>query len=191
MSAISQDVRFEMLRADVERCGPGAIDMFDTLMAQGESAEWAAMCACRQAPGAKNTDRAFQQGQRRKMEGMDPVNRRNLERIARRAGINPEGKYYMGSLGRYTDPKAWVSTADDVLTVAKQENLSVEGVVTHRGVTKDVAPKVGPKLAPDIVERLAQQKLQTDPALREKVKRQPKKIRELKEQVVEQHGPRS
>lgn len=191
MSAINEGVRMEMLYADVERCGPGAIDMFETLIAQGESIEWAAMCACRQPPGAKNTDRAFQQGQRRKMENMDPVNRRNMQAIAKRAGINTDGKYYMSSLGSYTDPAAWVATADDVVTTAKKKNLTVEGVVNHRGIEKDVAPKQGPRLAPDIVERLAQEKLAKDPALRAKVKRQPKAIRELKEQVVEQHGPRS
>lgn len=188
MSAISQDVRMEMLIADVERCGAGAIDMFETLVENGESAEWAALCACRQPPGAKGTDRAFQDGQRRKMNRMDAENAEGLQFLAKRAGINTQGKYYVGGLGRPTDPKAWVATADDVIAIAKRDNLTIDGVVSHRGYTPELPPKsVG--LADDIVDRFEREAYQADPALKQKAQKSRKVRQEVRERVKEKHGP--
>ncbi len=188
MSAITADVRLEMLIADVERCGPGAIDMFETLIETGESPEWAAMCACRVAPGVMGTDRTFQDGQRRKMNRMDPENASGIQFLAKRAGINTQGKYYVGGLGRPTDAKAWVATADDVMAVAKADNLTISGAVTHNGRQVERPVKSVP-LAADIVDRYEQAEYRANPALKENVRRSPKVRREVRERIVEKHGP--
>ena len=44
--------------------------------------EFAAMCALRQAPGSRNTDRAFCQGAQRQMDGMSEVNKKNYDLLA-------------------------------------------------------------------------------------------------------------
>src|SRR5687767_13139165 len=123
MGAIAADVRLAQLQADADACGSEARALFDRLMAEGKSAEAAAMYACQQAPGTRFTDKAFCQGQRRKMEGMTPWLRKMLQAEAKQAGINTSGKFYIGGLADRgkgpRDPAAWVTCAEDVLTIAK------------------------------------------------------------------------
>ncbi len=153
---------------------------------QGVEKEFAAMRACRRACGTKNMDRTFNEGARRRMDGMGK-NGERLVKIAQRAGISTQGKFYVGGLGRYTDPNAWVSTADDVLTVAKERNLTVTGVINHQG--HDVPPpKMTTKLAPDIMRRYLKAYYSREPALRERVRRNPKALRELKERITHTHA---
>ena len=104
----------------------------------GQSPRFAAIAACQRAPGTKGSDRAFNEHARRRMDRMHATNQERILGIAKRAGINTQGKYYVGGLGRYNDPAAWVSTTDDILSVAKARNLNVEGSVNH------TATPVGP-----------------------------------------------
>jgi hypothetical protein len=65
-----------------------------------------------------------------------------LLKEAKEAGINPTGTYYLGGLADkrgWRDPKAWVSSVDDVKRVAQERNLHVEGAVTVEG--RAVPPK--------------------------------------------------
>lgn len=191
MSAVAQDVRLAQLQTDADACGPDARALFDRLIAEGKTPEAAAMYACQQAPGTKNTDRAFSQGQQRKMEGMTPWLRKALQDEARKAGVNTSGKFYVGGLAdRHKgprDPAAWVSSAEDVLTVCKAKNLHCDGVLNHKAVTKERPPKEKEGVAPDIVNLLARQAVQKDPALRERVQKHKHAGRELQEQIVDQH----
>lgn len=153
---------------------------------QGVEPVFAAMRACRRACGTKNMDRTFNEGARRRMDGMGK-NGERLVKIAQRAGISTQGKFYVGGLGRYTDPHAWVSTADDILTVAKKKNLTVTGVVNHQG-HEEAPPTPTTKLAPDIMKRYLKTYFRNDPGLKEKVRRNPKAMRDLKERIVGTHA---
>src|SRR4051812_11083036 len=102
MSGVSQQVRLAQLQADADRCGPDSRALFDRLIGEGKMPEAAAMYACQQAPGTKNTDRAFCQGQQRKMAGMSKLVGGMLHDRARKAGINTSGKYYMSGIGKAT-----------------------------------------------------------------------------------------
>ena len=190
MSAIDQDTRLSQLRADADACGPSARKLFEKLLKAGKTPAAAAMYACQQPPGSRFTDRAFCQGQRRKMEGMSPMVGGLLHKTARAAGIDTNGKYYMSGLGRATDPAAWVTCAQDVLNVAKERNLNVDGALRHQAVKREVAPKEGGGVAPDILNELEAKSLAADPALREKVKKNPRARHELRAALTEKHGRR-
>ena len=133
-------------------------------------------------------DRHFSEKARYRMNTMSTANLNKMLKMARSAGVNTQGKFYVGGLGRYTDQKAWCSTADDVLAVAKERNFTVTGAVKHKG--HEVAPRVGPALAPDIVQRHVKKILASEPRTREKVRKDPKKLNEVKERVIAKHAPR-
>ena len=187
--ALSADIRYERALNDVRACGPEAERLFEQILANGESVEWAAMCACQQPPGSRNTDRAFCQGAQKRMNSMGDYLRNQIVKRAEAAGISTQGKFYKAGLGRYTDPAAWVSTADDVLAVAKARNLNVEGVINHKAAERDMKPK-RVKLAPDIVRSTERELLKASPELAAKVKKNPKARRELREAIVAKHGKR-
>lgn len=184
MPAIANETRLEQLRADADACGGRAL--FERLLAEGKSPEAAAMYACQQAPGTRNTDRAFSQGQQRKMENMSPLVRSMLQKRAKAAGIDTRGKYYVGGPFGAHDPRSWVTSAEDLLTVAKKNNLNIEGVLNHKADRTEAQPQPKPAIAPDIVNTLAKKRLSADPALRERCKN-PKALGELKESIVERH----
>lgn len=187
MGAIDSKVREEMIWSDVRQAGPAAVKIYRQSLAEGSTKEFAAMCALRQAPGSRNTDRAFCQGAQRQLDSMCDVNKKKLYELAHKAGISTQGKYYKGSLGRYDDPAAWVSNADDVLAVCKERNLHCEGVIKHRAVDKDPKPR-SHNLAPDLLRAGVKNHLKFDPALREKVRRNPKSVKEVVERVVATHA---
>ena len=191
MGAISSEVRLAMLHDEVNAAGREAKAIFKQCLENGSTVEFAAMCALRQAPGSKNTDRAFCEGAQRQMDSMCDVNKKAIYERAKAAGINIQGKFYKGSLGSYDDPAAWVSTADDVLAVAKEKNLSVEGVINYKSVAKDPTPKKKVRLAPDLVRGAVDRLLKQEPDTAEKVRRNPKSLREVVERVVDKHGSKS
>jgi len=143
------------------------------------------MLALQSPPRTKNTDRTFCEGAHRQMEDMPDRQRKAILKFAKQAGINTSGKYYKGSLGGYTDPAAWVSTADDVLAVCKARNYTVTGAVNHQGT---VMPPKRVKMAPDLMAEMTKKELKADPVLAEKVRKNPKKLSEVKERVVATYG---
>jgi hypothetical protein len=63
-------------------------------------------------------------------------------REAKAAGISTSGKQYCAGLAdqrSYCDPEAWVDSTADIIRVARKRNLSVEGIVSHKG--SPVAPQ--------------------------------------------------
>ena len=150
----------------------------------GQSPRFAAIAACQRAPGTKGSDRAFNEHARRRMDRMHATNQERILGIAKRAGINTQGKYYVGGLGRYNDPAAWVSTTDDILSVAKARNLNVEGSVNHTATP--VGPPKKVRLAEDLIEDQMAHYLQ-DPREREKAKKTGG-LAALRDKVIEKHG---
>lgn len=165
----------------------GVLAEYEELLAAGNPPGAAAMFALQSPPGSRNTDRAFCDGQRRKMERMAPGNRNKMIAIAKKAGIKTDGKFYVGGLGRYDDPKAWVTCADDVLTSCKLTKSAATGVI-NCDYTEHDKPREEPALAPDLVSTYTKRKLAADPALLEKVRKNPKKLKEVQESVVSTHG---
>lgn len=190
MGAIAVETRMEQLRADVEACGPDAIELFESILSKGESIEFAAMCACKKAPGSKGTDRAFAQHSHDQMSSMLPRSRDRILDIARKAGIDTTGKVYKGGLGRYNDPLAWVSSTADILATCKAKNLNCEGMVNHTAVEIDAPPKKLP-LGEDIVKRQALRIMREEPKVAEKVRKGGEKAKkELRERIIAQHAPK-
>jgi len=187
MSAASTEVRLAQLQADADRCGPEARKLFDRLIKEGKTPEAAAMYACQQAPGTRGSDRAFCDGQRRKMENMTPWLRKRLQDDAKKAGINTNGRYYVGGLGKPTDPAAWVTSSDDVLTVCKARNYDCDGVIRHKAIAKE-KPTESIRLAPRVIRDIEKKMLRQDPALAERVRKNKYARRELHEQIMEKHA---
>lgn len=179
---------YELERIERECREAGVLEEYRAIVAKGTPPRAAAMYALQSPAGTRNTDRAFCQGQRAKMENMTPNVAKMLHQKARRAGINTSGKYYMSGLGRHTDPAAWVSCAEDVLTVAKAKNLTLEGVLNRKGIDKEVAPKPNPGVAPDIVNELARKQLAKDPSLRARCQTSKRARQELRESIIDKHA---
>jgi hypothetical protein len=144
-----------------------------------------AMTACRRAPGATNVDRNFSEHARHRMYG---ANMEKIVNVAQKAGVRTQGKFYVGGLGRYTDQSAWVSTADDVLTVARQKNLNVSGAVNQDAPRRDLPPPPKVPMARDILDGYVRQYVRNDPALQEKVHKRPEQaLPELREKILDKH----
>lgn len=180
--------REESLTNQVTDAGPEALSIFREILSNGETHEFAAMCALRQAPGTRFTSRAYEQGMRETLGCGSDVTRKAMVALARKAGIKTQGKFYNGT-GGYTEASSWSSDMDDTLTAAKQKNLTLTGAIQHQGRKPEAAPK-RTALAPDIVNRFMVEECQRDPALAEKVQKNPKAKRELREKIVEKHGAR-
>lgn len=122
----------------IKKAGRDAEALYAKLLSEGYSHKWAEMCALRQPPGVSGTDRAYMQGRynNQQLDSMPPDHARNIVTLARRAGINPSGKYYAASLADHrgpSDPAAWVDSTADVKRVAMERNLTVTGAVNVKG----------------------------------------------------------
>lgn len=188
MGAISSEVELARHADEVAALSPSQQEIYATSIAQGSSPGFALMCAVRQPPGSRNTDRAFCQGARHQMEAMRPDIRDAIVKKAKAAGIQTDGKFYKGQLGRYTNPAAWVSCADDVIASCKAQNKGVEGVINVPVSRKVERPPPAVPLAPDIVRDIANNRLASDASLAEKIRRKPSALRELHEEIVDKHG---
>lgn len=159
---------------------------FNRMVKAGNTPQFAMMCLNRSAPKMSHSDRAFNEKARQRMNGMQEKSRNRIVEIAKKAGIDTNGKYYQGQLGKYNDPKAWVSTDSDVLAVCRERNYGCDGAVKHKRVEMPVGP--GPQLAPDIVSREAKRLLSKDPKLAEQVCKGKVKKQEVAERVIAKHG---
>lgn len=160
-------------------------DRYYDMVANGQNPRFALMCACQQAPGTRYSDKTFNVERRQVMGEMKPKMRDKYLKQAKKSGISTQGKYYVGALGRPTDPMAWVSTVDDAHHVCRQKNLTADGIIKHKGTPM---PPKKVKLAPDIRDRLVRSKLARDPALAAKCRNDPRAMRRVREEVVAQHG---
>ena len=175
-----------MIEMEVDTWPEWAQDAFGIMVDNGQTPVFAHMCVSREAWSVKNSDKAFNEGQRRKMSNMSEKNRDEMCRAAQKAGINTNGKYYVGGLGKYTDPHAWVSTASDVIEVCRKRNLTATGVVNHKGTPMPKPKSV--ELAPDIVQNKVHERLKNDPSLAERVKRGKTDVRDVAAEVTEKHA---
>lgn len=181
---------YELARIEDECRAKGVYDQYRDLVDLGNNPRFAAMLALQEPAGTRNTDRAFCQGQQRKMENMTPWLRKELQKRAKKAGIDTSGKYYIGGLAERgkgpTDPAAWVSSSEDVLTICKQKNLGCDGVIRRDATQKEPTPSK--PLADDIVAGIARKMLRNDPALRERVQKNKHARHELRERIIEKHS---
>ena len=180
----------ELARLEDECHAAGVLSEYEAMIDKGTYPRAAAMYALQEAAGTTNSDKAFCQGQHRKMERMSPLLRNALQMQAKQAGIDTNGRYFIGGLsgGNARDPSAWVTSAEDVMTIAKAKNLNVEGVLNRKAIVKEQKPLPEVGLAPDIVRQLANKAIDSDPALRERCLKHKHARHELAERIIEKHG---
>lgn len=174
-----------MIEDEVRELHPDAQSIYFNAIANGTTPQLAIAFATKQSPVYKGSDRTLNQTQRRHMMGMSAMNRERIVQIAEKAGIRTHGKFYVGGLGRYNDPAAWVSTYDDALDSCKKKNLTADGIVYHKG--HEVPPPPRKALADDLVNEFVADELK-NPKTAEQVKANPKKLNEVREKVIAKHG---
>lgn len=167
--------------ASIRSRGRDAVEMYAKLRSEGLSHKWCEMCVLQQPPGTLGTDRAYMQGRynNQQLDAMPTDHAQNIVTLAKRAGINPSGKYYSAALADSRgpqDPGAWVDSTADVVRVARQRNLTVTGAVEHKGIP--VAPKSKP-----LSERMTKEMMRV-----ERAKNPSMKKAELREMVIAKYG---
>lgn len=158
-------------------------------LANGCSERLAEMLASRSFPGTKGTDRAFMQGRAldgAQFEGQPDIVGRDYVAKALASGVNPAGKYYLGTLARYPgDPEAWVDSLHDVRRTCEERGWGATGAVDVAAPQyAAVEPPSKYAVAPDLVERYADEAVAERPEL---AARRP----ELREELAERLAGRS
>lgn len=176
---------YERYKKQCEKHGEYCLEFYEELIEAGNQPGFAAMLAMRQPPGTKGTERAFLEGMTSWADNMHQGNRRKIFDAAKKAGISTEGKIYKGGLGRPDDAMAWISTQDDVREVCKIKGLTCSGSVNYKA--PEQAPKKKRRMAKDLQDKYVAMELQNSPSLQEKVKKNPKAIKQVREQVIEKH----
>ena len=138
------------------------------MVQSGQTERFAAMCALRQAPGTRGTDRALMQGRYAGewMGQMHSPMAKRMVREARAAGINISGKFYMGGLADsrgHRDPAAWIDSVADIKKVAEERRLHVQGIVDY--TPPEQAPRKSVDLAPDVLREQVRKELKANPKL--------------------------
>ena len=164
----------------------GALDFYLELLEAGQSPNMAAMLAAQSPPGLKGTDTQFSRKENERMRDIDDVNMQNMLRIAKRAGINTHGKTYNGQLGKYDDPRAWVSDLSDVKETAMHKQMDIDGDIKVNGYRGPKKKK--PRIAGDILDGLEARERKNDKALDNKCKKDKNSRRELRQKLVEKHS---
>lgn len=103
-------------------------------------------------------------------------------REARASGINVSGRYYMSGLADkrgHRDPAAWVDSVGDIQKVAKERNLSVQGIVEHKGTA--MPPPKRKRLSAKLTNQMMAAERAKNPGLK-------MKDRDLREMVKEKYG---
>lgn len=163
----------------VSEAGYAAVEAYKAALPYGE--RWAEMVALRTPPGTRGTDRAFNQG-RLNQEQFDDMPKKMAQRIIREAaaaGINTNGKQYCAGLAdkrAYCDPEAWIDSTADIVRVARKRNLSVEGIVTHKGTP---VPPTRTVLSEGIIQEEMRRYRKLHPG---------KKKEELRHMIIEKHA---
>lgn len=125
-----------MIPYEVQKAGDDAIATYKRSRASGATEQFAIMCALQTPPGTRGSDRAFMEGRynNQQLDAMPVRQAKYVAKEARQAGINISGKYYVGGLADrrgWRDPKAWVSSNDEVLKVAQERRMAVSGSVNY------------------------------------------------------------
>ena len=175
--------RIAIIEAEMDATGLRGV--YDSLIAEGNSPNMAAMLASQQAPGVWNTEANFTKRENGRMSSRGSDRVEDIVRIARRAGINTQGKTYNGSLGKYDDPAAWVSGKDDVRAAAIKKGMNIDGMVKVDGYR---GPKKKVRLADDIVDNLERNARSKDSKLDETCKKSDNARKQLREKLINKHS---
>lgn len=175
--------RIAIIEAEMDATGLRGV--YESLIAEGNSPNMAAMLASQQAPGVWNTEANFTKRENERMSSMGSDRVEDIVRIARRAGINTQGKTYNGSLGKYDDPAAWVSGKDDVRAAAIKKGMNIDGMVKVDGYR---GPKKKVRLADDIVDNLERNARSKDSKLDETCKKSDNARKQLREKLINKHS---
>jgi hypothetical protein len=159
---------------------------YEASRAAGASHSIAEICAFRQAPGTKGTDRAFLEGRHDTQFQDDPEYEKFCRAKAHAAGVPTAGKIYDPQMAdEVGDPKAWFSDASEIKRALQAEGGSCTGAITVKRPSYRAPTAKRPKLAPELVEHYINEDVKKNPAL----KRKPKQ--ELREKVLAERGPRN
>ena len=186
MSAEIQQTQMNLIEDQMSREPTDVQSRYRALLKKGNTPQFAAMLATQSPPATQYSDKTFNREMRDKMESMSGGNRDILCAAAKSSGISTQGKYYVGSLGRPTEPGAWVSTIDEAHDTCKKKNLTV-----HHGVIKHTGHAVPPKkvgMAPDIVNDYIRRECLQEPSLLEKISKRPSSLNEVREKVIHEHA---
>lgn len=126
----SEPLQFERVSPD-----PRVQSDYEEMRRGGMAHKLAEMLALQEPPSLK-TDTRWMRGQVNFNQfANDPWTGTQYRRVAEQAGVNIEGAVYKHQLARFPgDPKAWVRSRSDVLKIARERNLNLEGSVTHKAV---------------------------------------------------------
>lgn len=174
----------EELPASIALAGKEVQQRYLRMRSDGQTVKFAEMCALQQPPGLRGTDRAFMEGRLNQqwLDNMPKDHAQKMLREARAAGINVSGRYYMAGLADkrgHLDPAAWVDSAQDIKRVARERNLTVTGIVEHKGTP--MPPPKQKRLSARLTREMMAYERKANPSLR-------MKDGDLKEYVKEKYG---
>lgn len=151
----------------------------------------------RQAPGLNNTDKAFRNGcnQGDLLKRFGPKKLEKLKKKWAAQGYNvDQGWEYYGELNLNDadpyDPSGLVAPTDtrgDIVRRIEKTGNAAHGAVTVKGRPGKGAERVH-LLNPRIVKRKMHEQFRKDPALLERCKKDPRKVKELEEAIVAKHA---
>lgn len=156
---------------------------YKQMIENGVSPRLAEMLALQQPPGTKGTDRAFMEGRYSGswIDELPPRQAKWMIAEAKKAGINPSGKFYCSGLADkrgHLDPEAWVDSVDDVKKVAIKRGKSVSGSITVDA--PEAPPPKSLPLNPKIERELVRAEMRKDSRMSR---------REAQEVVRKRHVP--
>ena len=157
---------------------------FLKMIAEGQTSRWSEMCALQMPPGVRGTDRAVMQDRNNGewLDKMPPKQARKILGDAKHAGISTSGKYYMSGLADKRgpgDPHAWIESSADILKVAKERNLHVNGIVDYE--PREVEKAASKPLSNSLVKELSAKEKKLNPKA---------SAGELKELVIGKYAPK-
>lgn len=141
---------------------------YDLCVSNGCTPMLAEMLALQQPP-MSDSEREWAHGRcnENQFENQDFVGNHH-RKLAKKAGVNPKGKFYVSGLATYPgDPRAWVSSRDEVKSICEKNGWGCRGAVNVARRT-DEAPPAPIDVADDLVESYAKQAIAKDPGLAEK-----------------------
>lgn len=154
---------------EIRAAGRAVTEHYLSMLRDGQTERFAAMCALQKPPGTRGTDRALMQG-RYAGEWMGEMHgpmAARMAREARAAGINISGKFYMGGLADkrgHRDPAAWIDSVSDIRRVAQERDLHVSGIVDYTPPEKP--PAKGVDIDPVILRENVRKELKKNPGLK-------------------------
>lgn len=157
-----------------------------------DAARFAEMLAARRGPAMNGSDQAFNDDVSIRHHGLqdEPLGlQEHMISQARRAGINITGKVFKGGIAERhlgaADPKAWVSSFDEMVSVAAERDL----IVNRGGKRYNDDDNYVPPPEVDLHPRLVRDMIVKDCIANPELARKP--VAELKAMVTEKYGRKS